>query len=138
MDQYNSDWSPDPDHLLRDHRNAILLRSDIHTTFDRRGFVFFPKLEDTLAVHMLQATPDYGPAYHNGKVEAGGCAKEFLFARFAWALFPLLSGFLSRPNVSRLVVHIPHGSGNTTTQYVTEEITSPQFLRSKVVASQTE
>jgi hypothetical protein len=36
MDVWNTDLTLDPENLLRDLSNAVLLRSDIHTAFDQR------------------------------------------------------------------------------------------------------
>jgi hypothetical protein len=131
MSTYNIDLNLDGDNLLRDLTNALLLRSDIHTIFDQRKFVFFPKDKDCLVVHMLEPTSDYGPIYHNTKVDARSCGLEFLYARFAWAIFPLLSGFLARPSTSRLVIHFKAGAK----EQVEEEITKAIVLARKAAAS---
>ncbi|KAH7317341.1 hypothetical protein BKA65DRAFT_361708, partial [Rhexocercosporidium sp. MPI-PUGE-AT-0058] len=94
MEQYNIDTTLDSDNLLRDLSNALLLRSDIHTAFDDRKLVVFPKQAADFVVHMLEPTPDIGQIYHNTLLRKPRCSIEFLFARFAWAIFPSLSGFL--------------------------------------------
>jgi len=104
MTRFNNDTSLDPDNLLRDLSNAVLLRSDMHTAFDQRKFVFFPKDQDGFVLHMLEPTSDIGLLYHNTRLNIPQCSLQFLFARFAWSIFPSLSGFLSRPYTSRLVV----------------------------------
>lgn len=85
-----------PTNMLRDLNNLVLLRSDIHTQFDNRKLVFFPKAANGFAVHVLQPMRDLLPIYHNTPVEVSACAPEFLLARFAWAIFSHLVQ-LSRP-----------------------------------------
>ena len=65
MTVWNNDLTLDPDNLLRDLSNAVLLRSDIHTAFDQRKFVFFPKDPEGFVLHMLEPTSDIGQLYHN-------------------------------------------------------------------------
>ena len=110
MSMWNDNTTLDSDNLLRDISNGVLLRSDIHIAFDDRKFVFFPKGSNGFVVHMLEPTPDIGQLYHNRPVRVPGCSVEFLYARFAWSIFPFLSGFVSKPGTSRLVVRL-----NTTT-----------------------
>lgn len=131
MTEWNSDLTLDPDNLLRDLGNAVLLRSDMHTAFDQRKFVFFPKDSEGFVLHMLEPTPDIGPLYHNTRVSIPQCSLEFLFARFAWSIFPSLSGFLSRPSRSRLVVRLKADTG----ERVTEEITNTGVLGRRATAS---
>jgi hypothetical protein len=97
MDLWNTDLPLDADNLVRDLSNAVLLRSDIHTAFDQRKFVFFPKDPRGFVLHLLEPTSDIGQLYHNTCVNIPQCSLEFLFARFAWSIFPSLTGFLSWP-----------------------------------------
>lgn len=53
---------------------------------------------------MLEPTPEIGQSYHNGSIKVPGCSVEFLYARFAWSIFPFLSGFVSKPGTSRLII----------------------------------
>jgi hypothetical protein len=130
MAVWNTDLTLDSDNLLRDLSNAVLLRSDIHTAFDQRKFVFFPKSSEGFVLHMLEPTPDIGQLYHNTRVDIPQCSLEFLFARFAWSIFPSLAGFLSRPSTSRLVVRL-----NADGERVVEEVTNPLLLGRKATAS---
>ena len=130
MTVWNNDLTLDPDNLLRDLSNAVLLRSDMHTAFDQRKFVFFPKDSEGFVLHMLEPTTDIGQLYHNTRVNIPQCSVEFLFARFAWSIFPSLSGFLSRPAKSRLVVRV-----NTEGERFVEEVTNPLVLGKKASAS---
>jgi len=91
MAMWSTDLTSDPNNLLNDLSNVILLRSDLHTAFDDRKFVLYPKADDGYVVHMLEPTPDIGQLYHNVKTHPLlQCNPRFLYARFAWALFPLL------------------------------------------------
>lgn len=130
MAVWNADLTLDSDNLLRDLSNAVLLRSDIHTAFDQRKFVFFPKSPEGFVLHMLEPTPDIGQLYHNTRVDIPQCSLEFLFARFAWSIFPSLAGFLSRPSTSRLVARL-----NADGERVVEEVTNPLLLGRKATAS---
>ncbi|KAI1499251.1 hypothetical protein F5X99DRAFT_390776 [Biscogniauxia marginata] len=106
MAQYNYNDSLSTADIVRDLKNVTLLRSDIHTEFDNRGLVFFPKSRDRrrFVAHSLKPTGDILPLYHNVTVDVVSCAAEFLFARFAWAIFPSLSAFLTQAARPRLVV----------------------------------
>jgi hypothetical protein len=105
MTMWNTDLTLDPDNLLNDLNNVILLRPDLHAAFDDRKFILYPKADDGYVVHILEPTPDIGQLYHNVKTHPLLlCNPRFLYARFAWALFPSLTGFLSKPGVSRYLV----------------------------------
>lgn len=131
MTMWNNDLTLDPDNLLRDLSNAVLLRSDMHTAFDQRKFVFFPKGPENFVVHMLEPTTDIGQLYHNTHVSIPQCGLEFLYSSFAWSIFPSLSGFLSRPGRSRLVVRTKAGTG----ERVIEEVTNAILLARRATAS---
>lgn len=77
----------------------MLIREDLHTAFDRREFVFVPKAAANEApvfvTHLLTDSPELGLLYHNTKLHPiDRVAPEFLFARFAWSIFPGIEGFL--------------------------------------------
>ncbi len=131
MSKWNCDLTLDSDNLLRDLSNAVLLRSDMHTAFDQRKFVFFPKDPEGFVLHMLEPTRDIGPLYHNTHLNIPYCSLEFLFARFAWSIFPSLSGFLSRPGKSRLVVRSRANTGDR----IIEEVDNATILGRKATAS---
>ncbi|CZR64040.1 uncharacterized protein PAC_13937 [Phialocephala subalpina] len=78
MATWNTDLTLDPDNLLRDFSNAVLLRSDMHTAFDQRKFVFFPKDSEGFVLHMLEPTSDIGLLYHNTRLNIPQCSLEFL------------------------------------------------------------
>lgn len=81
-------------HLLDDVSNAIALRSDVHTTFDQKGFLISRKKSKWI-IHFLEMTNELGGLYHNTSIEiATNVSPQFLLVRFAWAIFPLLTVFL--------------------------------------------
>jgi hypothetical protein len=100
MTLYNSR----PEAGTDDARNALLLRSDLHTLFDARKFVVVPK-DNTWIVHVLVGRPseELGALYHNVKLlPLVDLSVECLFARFAWAV--LAQGLLVRNGVERRLV----------------------------------
>ncbi|KAG4439238.1 hypothetical protein IFR05_005276 [Cadophora sp. M221] len=131
MAMWNNDLTLDPSNLQRDLSNAVLLRSDMHTAFDQRKFVLFPKGAEDFVVHMLGPTTDIGQLYRNTRICIPQCSLEFLYSRFAWAIFPSLSGFLSRPGRSRLVVRSKADTG----ERVTEEVTNSILLARRATTS---
>jgi hypothetical protein len=131
MDKWNIDTSLDPESLLNDLGNTILLRSDLHSAFDARQFIFFPKDPHGMVVHMLQSTKDIGQLYHNARLHPiDGCGVQFLYARFAWAIFPLIASFLSQDTPIVIRTEVRAGKG---TRVVEEASTAT--LRSRTTAS---
>ncbi|KAF8459573.1 hypothetical protein BGX38DRAFT_1264481 [Terfezia claveryi] len=85
---------PVPENQISDVNNLILLRSDIHYSFDIPTFVFAPKgTPAQYVVHFLSPTVNYSHLYHNCIVDQLDVPAEFLYARFAWSIFRLLAGF---------------------------------------------
>lgn len=94
MGQYNQNKSLSGDYVVDDICNATALRSDVHSAFDDRKFVFVPK-ESRWVVHFLDLTNTLGRLYHNAVLELDpGISLKFLLARFTWAVFPLVRQFL--------------------------------------------
>ena len=105
---------------IKDPSNLFLLRSDLHSIFDSKKFAVVPKRsipnkdKPLLVVHSFVATADSEiiQLYHNVSLQTlSGIAKEFLFARFSWTIFPLLCIFLNRgvPRALRVLAE----QGNT-------------------------
>jgi len=87
------------DNIMDDLNNVITLRSDLYTHFHRRIFAFVPKALKTdktprYVSHVLQITGETGSLYHNASIYPIDIPQEFLFARFAWAIFLSLEPFL--------------------------------------------
>ncbi|KAL8956176.1 MAG: hypothetical protein Q9193_006224, partial [Seirophora villosa] len=86
--------------VIDDPSNVMLLRADLHRAWDNMRFVHTPKRSVTGSVefvtHVLVHSNELGELYHNTRLHPLGVARECLFARFAWTIFPLLSGFLQQ------------------------------------------
>lgn len=67
----------------------------LHLLFDSRAFIIIPKAS-TWRVHFLNITTDYGRLFHNRKTLTITLPREFMFARFAWAVIPFAKGFATR------------------------------------------
>lgn len=94
MGQYNQNTNLSGDFVVDDISNAIALRSDIHRAFDDGKFVIVPK-EGKWLVHFLGQTNTLGRDFHNTAIELDqGISVAFLFARFAWSIFPGIQQFL--------------------------------------------
>ena len=95
MADYNRNPLLPPDRHLDDTTNALALRSDIHSCFDDKRFAIVPK-EGKWVPHFFQETDDLGPLYHNQAIDmAEEISAPFLLARLAWAIFPMLGGFMN-------------------------------------------
>lgn len=101
-----------------DGRNLLLLRSDLHTLFGARRFAIVPKraspdLPPTLVVHAFidNAKDQAVQLYHSVALQPlSDVAVEFLFARFAWTIFPMAKFFLNGGGARELQVRV----GNST------------------------
>lgn len=129
MSIYNANRRLHPTKLVNDVRNGLALRSDLNQpAFDAGKFAIVPKVrcdlpsfapssatdfgqEDKLVAHFLEFTHELGVLYHNRELHPiPQVAREFLYARFAWSIFPLLASFLSGgPKYLRLFVRTPLG-----------------------------
>lgn len=100
------------DAAIDDARNAMLLRADLHLTFDQMQFVFVPKPLPPgepwcpFVVHLLDPLArELRRLYHNVPLQAPlSVTPGYLFARFAWAVFPFLEDFLRHPVARKLLV----------------------------------
>lgn len=107
MDRYNIWGAKRGQEVINGDENVILLREDVHTQWDRMCFSFVPKLtsDDTWAwaVHVHKPSQEMHALYHNLLLQPLiGVRHEYLLARFAWDIFPLLQGFLQRMVKRRL------------------------------------
>ena len=80
---------------INDEANTMLLRADLHRSFDKRRFTFLPKKQGVLVTHVLESE-SLRDIYHNVQLNTTYIAPEYFFARFAWTIFPLLKPFLRR------------------------------------------
>ncbi|KAJ9652510.1 hypothetical protein H2201_009217, partial [Coniosporium apollinis] len=94
MRRYNARLDISGDVITDDMANALAMRADIHRAFDGCKFAFVRKAGRWVA-HFLETTYELGRMYHNRPVEmAAGVAPEFVLARFAWLVFPLVKAFM--------------------------------------------
>ncbi|KAK0972395.1 hypothetical protein LTR54_017577 [Friedmanniomyces endolithicus] len=93
--------------------NTLRLRQDAHTLWDRMHYSIVPKLkllsaeggeqgrgegEWVWTTHVTKGLSELHDTYHNRMLHPlKGVRREYLFARFAWDLFPMVQGFLQPP-----------------------------------------
>jgi HNH endonuclease len=80
--------------------NSLLLRADLHMSFDARKFAFVPK--DTTSnspafvTHILRESQTLSLLFQNVPLQTlADIPVEFLFARFAWAILPEAESFFT-------------------------------------------
>ncbi|KAI1111101.1 hypothetical protein F5Y14DRAFT_426635 [Nemania sp. NC0429] len=149
MGQYGTMSTADP---INDPFNRVLLMANIHWAFDRPLFVIVPKpsagssssgspsISTALpasnklqpyayVTHVTSTVPealDFTNLYHNRSMQSkyfNLLKPEFLFARFAWTLFPYLHQFVQTSTV-RLEVLIAEEDG-----YISKSVTGKQFAK---------
>ncbi|KAE8400375.1 hypothetical protein BDV37DRAFT_209902 [Aspergillus pseudonomiae] len=103
-------------------RNVILLRSDIHSSFDYKRFSFVPKPAHAInnsaqptgnqplsyVTHLVNSPEPHEltSLYHNVKLQPlCGVAPEYVFARFAWTIFQYIPMFLQAGVPRRLALY---------------------------------
>jgi len=134
MSVYNVDLTLDSDNLLNDLSNLVLLRSDVHAGFDERKFVFYPKGQTSFVVHILEPSPDLAQLYHNVEVQMPfNCHPNFLYAHLAWAIFPSLAGFWSKPGVKRAVLTCKETEDGR--ELVEQEVMITPEFQAKIISS---
>ena len=101
MQTYNHDNKRTGTQAIYDVNNMLLLRSDLHTSFDEKKFAFVPKpgADDPskmqFVTHLLDPSVELARLYHNAVIQPiDSIPSEFLLVRLAWALFPMIEGFL--------------------------------------------
>lgn len=91
-----------------DSANLAVLRADVHTWLDARGWTIVPKANRYIA-HVLDPAqaPEFFCWYHNVELRLSGGrqATEYLFARFAWTVIQLVKPFVMSLS-PRAVVHV--------------------------------
>ena len=109
MSEYNQLPDLTGDSLTEDVANAITLRQDIHQAFDSRLFAIVQK-QGVWATHFLKPTFDLGRDYHNVQIAISqGVSTQFLYARLAWSIFPLVRPFLQSSTPRWIHVRVGHG-----------------------------
>ncbi|KAL8725169.1 MAG: hypothetical protein Q9166_007523 [cf. Caloplaca sp. 2 TL-2023] len=119
---------------ITDLSNLILLRADLHRSFDDdKKFVFVPKKPQpnlsNMVTHLLSPSDEFGLLYHNTAAYSLDLVpRQYLFARFAWAIFPLIEPFLLS-NVKRFLATATKGQ-HTFNPDECKEFTVPRGRRS--------
>lgn len=91
--------------------NIIPLRKDLHKCFDDRWFVIIPKPAPSglhYVTHILSSyAAEIWPSYHNIEIRCFSKenTKQFLFARFAWAVIQRVKPFLTA-GINRKVIQV--------------------------------
>lgn len=98
MYQFNLNATLSEQYLTCDVSNCIRLRQDLHTLFDTKSFVLAPK-NGVAVVHFLVKGVDYCKMYHGRATAALNVNPAFLYARFGWAVLPLIVNFARRRDV---------------------------------------
>ena len=95
---------------MDDTGNCLLLRADLHTSFDARKFIFVPKgttsKSPSFVTHIIEISTILASLYQNVALQPLiNIPVEFLFVRFAWAIFPYLEQFFmgAEENIGVLV-----------------------------------
>ena len=108
MSDYVLDYQRRSRSAITDVNNLMLMRSDLHTAFDKaKKFVFVPKNSESnrsnMVTHLLSYSSEYTPLYHNTLAYSLDLIpRSYLFARFAWAIFPQIEPFLLSREVRSL------------------------------------
>lgn len=149
-------YTTNTDGVSRDVANIALLRVDVHQVLDRHKFAIVPKpcaspsssspgssgsASLTLATHVLETdheAREFCSLYHNVAITQTGVDRfspEFLFARFAWAIFAHLQTFL---NFTITRSHLAILVRNETHRYSElRQMDGPEWTRYLAVRGQT-
>lgn len=96
---------------MDDSENIIPLRKDLHKCFDDRWFAIIPKPAPSgthYVTHILSlSAAEIWPSYHNIELRCLSTThtKQFLFARFAWAIIQGVKPFLTA-GIQRRIVQV--------------------------------
>ncbi|KAH8746619.1 hypothetical protein F5883DRAFT_510197, partial [Diaporthe sp. PMI_573] len=109
---------------LGDEANQVLLRADVHMLLDNHHFTIVPKPSPSglssshaFATHVLKdddESREFRNLYHNialAQTAVDRIRPEFLFVRFAWAIFSHLQTFISSPARRHLAVTLRNETG---------------------------
>lgn len=114
MTDYVLDPGRQSQSAISDVNNQLLLRRDLHQSFDKaKKFAFVPKKpcagSSNMVTHLLSPSKEYGLLYHNTLTRSlDAVPREYLFARFAWAILPRVEPFLLC-EIPRLLVTVANG-----------------------------
>lgn len=109
MGIYNTSPSVPVDKQLDDTGNALLLREDLHTLFDRNNFVFTPKMDEegkiAIVIHVLDLSRELEYFYHNVRLKpAPNVHQCYFLTRFAWSIFKFFEHFVTNGVDRKLLI----------------------------------
>ncbi|KAL7967090.1 hypothetical protein HDV63DRAFT_383706 [Trichoderma sp. SZMC 28014] len=117
------------DRNINNSGNIIPLRKDLHKCFDDRWFVIIPKptssgtryVTHVLSLHAAEIWPDY----HNIELRClmQPYGRNFLFARFAWAIIQQVKGFVTNGVQRKVARIITKQSGQV--EYLVSDVGGP-------------
>lgn len=112
--------SEDEQHMRRfihNTHNTLTVRVDLHTMWDAHMFALVPK-RGRFVAHILAApTPgsrEFAAEWHNTPVQVGALenvAKQYMFAKFAQAIFMLLKPFVAFTPMGKYVARLKAKAG---------------------------
>ncbi|KAH8749210.1 hypothetical protein F5883DRAFT_232378 [Diaporthe sp. PMI_573] len=98
--------------FIHNTRNILTIRADLHTMWDTHTFTLVPK-QGRFVAHVLTAlTPggrEFAAEWHNRPTQRNaleGVAKQYMFAKFAQAIFMLLKPFVAFAPLRRYVARL--------------------------------
>ncbi|KAH8744081.1 hypothetical protein F5883DRAFT_591009 [Diaporthe sp. PMI_573] len=110
----------DEQHTMRfihNTRNKITIRADLHNMWDAHMFAFVPKRGGQYIAHVLTApTPgsrEFAAKWHNRLIQRNAfecVAKQYIFAKFAQAVFMLLKPFIAFSPTEKYVARLRAGN----------------------------
>jgi hypothetical protein len=115
---------------INDEPNILPMRIDLLECFDDRWFAVVPKATSNgtqYVIHILSTkAAEIWPDYHNAVVHRlHPRSFPYLFARFAWAIFGRIKGWINA-GAQRDVIRA-HVDPKGYTRYKTERISGPQL-----------
>jgi hypothetical protein len=88
-------FSISPQAGVDDLRNSIALRADLCSAFDTGSYAFAPR-DGTMRVYFLSDRLNNYTQYHNHSISTANIHVNFLYARFAWAVFKNIEATMNR------------------------------------------
>lgn len=120
MDEYGLLSGKSGDTIADSPANRIRLKVDAHRLWDSYHFSIVPRVVDTATrevawfTQMMNEDDELEEDWHSKKLQSLiGRAPEYLYARFAFDIFPRLINFLKGGQSRRLTVHNPNGTQET-------------------------
>lgn len=90
-------------HNIINSANLFMLKKDVHTAYDAHKWAIVPKSSKWVYQH-LDTAPELGSLFHNRELSSlEGIRREYLLARLALAVFPMLNPFLTNTASKRLL-----------------------------------